>query len=724
MKRATAKKILCTLGPASLNPQAIKRLDELQVDLLRLNLSHTPVERIEELVSLIRAHSTIPICLDTQGAQVRTGPFSGGQVSLKTGTVVELVTAPQLGNEAVVPLYPASVIPQLAVGDLLTLDTSAVPLQVIEVGTTHWARVLNGGIVGSNKAASIDRTISLPHLTGPDRAAITLGLRLGIRNFALSFANQRSDVVSLREMVGDNVEIIAKIESRGGLRNLAEILKVSDAILIDRGDLSREVAIESMPFVQKEVIRQANAAQVPVYVATNLLESMVVSPRPNRAEANDVINTLLDGADGLVLAAETAIGKYPVQCVRMIQSMVRRYESRTGSLNLNGLESATSCLVAPHGDKLVQRVLSDYDLGAIQSLPLVPIDQLSMMDVTQIAIGTFSPLQGFMGREVLQCVLEHNRLPDGTVWPMPILLRLPAASPASFVPGETLALAEGGTIRALLQVEECFRFDLDNLAAKWFGTVDPAHPGVARLLRGSDRFVAGKVDLLSGAQPHRQPHELTPAQARYVFEHRQWQKVVGFHTRNVPHRAHEYLQFTALSEHQCDGIFIHPVIGPKKTGDFSGDIILKCYELLIDQFYAPGCALLGGFLTYSRYAGPREAVFTAICRQNFGCSHFIVGRDHTGVGNFYHPDASKRLFDEVGDVSIQPVFFDEVYYCEGCRSHVERCQHGRELGQQISGTLARTLLKQGKMPPPWYMREPVSALILEHLRNRNEVFAA
>ena len=719
-----SKKILCTLGTTSLNPQVIRRLAELNVGLFRLNLSHTPPNRVAEFVRLIRGNSDTPVCLDTQGAQMRTGSFATGSINLETGTIVELVAAPEMGDETRIPIYPAIVLPQLIMGDLFTLDTDAVPLQVIEEAPNWRARVLSRGNVGSNKAASIDRTILLPHLTDADREAIEIGRQEGVTHFALSFANRRSDVESLRELVGKDAQIISKIESRSGLSNLHDIMAVSDAILIDRGDLSREVAIEGLPFIQKEIISQANMAQVPVYVATNLLESMVTSPRPTRAEVNDVINTLLDGADGLVLAAETAIGEYPVQCASMINSLISQYESQSRVSGLDNLEAATSPLITPHGGSLVQRIVSGYDSQAIDSLPRLLVDERVIMDVAQIAIGTFSPLQGFMGIDALESVLDHHRLPDGTAWPLPILLQLPEASKDTPSLGETMGLTTGERVEALLHVDECFSFDLEELAKRWFGTADTAHAGVAKLLKGSNQFISGTVDLLSNSMPRKRSHELTPAQARHIFEARQWQKVVGFHTRNVPHRAHEYLQFTALNNNQCDGMFIHPVIGPKKSGDFSGDIILKSYQLLIDQFYGSGNALLGGFVTYSRYAGPREAVFTAICRQNFGCSHFIVGRDHTGVGDFYHPDASKQMFEEIGDIAIKPVFFDEVYYCQSCGDYVEHCQHGQDSSERISGTLARTQLQQGNMLPDWYLREPISALILEELKNGNEVFIA
>jgi len=211
---------------------------------------------------------------------------------------------------------------------------------------------------------------------------------------------------------------------------------------------------------------------------------------------------------------------------------------------------------------------------------------------------------------------------------------------------------------------------------------------------------------------------------RLIFQHHHWQKVVGFHTRNVAHRAHEYLQLAALNNHHCDGIFIHPIIGPKKSGDFSGSIILKTYQCLIKEFYPRHQVVLGGFASYSRYAGSREAVFTALCRKNFGCSHFVVGRDHTGVGSYYPSEASQQLFKAIGDIGIEPIFFGEIYYCKKCKSHVEDCEHGQKYGMSISGTEVRETLGQGKMLPNWYMREPISRLILEEVEDGKKVFVS
>lgn len=721
-----AKTILCTLGPASLTSEIISRLDELKVDLFRLNLSHTSVDEIKGLVELVRSVSQVPICLDTQGAQIRTGTFIGKHVRLRSGDLVELVSSPLQGGPGKVPLYPSTVIPQLVVGDLISIDVDAVPLQVIEVGETCLAKVLGSGSIGSNKAISLDRTIALAELTDVDHAAIELGLELGINNIALSFANRRQDIEILRDLVGEDVNITAKIESRQGLENLAEILQVSDSILIDRGDLSREVPIESIPFIQKDIIKRANQAKVPVYVATNLLESMVVNPHPTRAEANDVINTLLDGADGLVLAAEVAIGDYPVECLKMIRGLIQQFEAHTdpSPLGIKPVPALSWPLIVPHGDRLVKRVANASETFAIGSLPRFQVGEKVMMDAKQIAQGVFSPIEGFMGPDELESVLSRYQLLDGSVWPMPILFQLPDGQEFDFIKGETLGLTTraNSNVAALLHVESCFTADLKDLTARWYGTTDVNHPGVAGLMNESNRFVAGKVDLLDEGLKHQQPYHVTPAQSRKVFAQRQWQKVVGFHTRNVPHRAHEYLQMAALQKHQCDGIFIHPVTGTKKPGDFSSEIILNAYQLLIDQFYPPNVALLSGFEAYSRYAGPREAVFTALCRKNFGCSHFIVGRDHTGVGDYYAPEESQNLFQELGDIGIQPVFFDEIYYCDRCEVHVESCQHGTDYRKIISGTRIRETLSQGQLLPQWCLREPVSQLILEKLKNGSEVF--
>jgi pyruvate kinase len=430
------KKVLCTLGPSSLDSETIKRLDSLEVDLFRLNLSHTPVDQIEPLVNLIRANSSIPICLDTQGAQARTGNMSGGTIELTPGSVVELTADAGSGETGrFFPINPPSLLGQLAVNDMISVDFGGAMLQVTETGPKCLAQTVYGGIAGSNKALSIVGTpIDLPPLTESDYRAIELALQLDIYSIALSFANRREDVEHLRSLIGPEIQIIAKIESWDGLQDLDGILEMANSILIDRGDLSREVALETLPFAQKDIIGRANAAGVPVYVATNLLESMVTSPRPTRAEVNDVVNTLMDGADGLVLAAETAIGEYPVQCVKMIQGLIRQYEARQSSPR-QAVSPPLSGLIAPHGGRLIENIRSDYDMTDLKELPALELDEYEITDIYQLAVGAYSPLAGFMNREELESVLDKNRLPDGSVWTMPILLQLPEANIAGYSPG-------------------------------------------------------------------------------------------------------------------------------------------------------------------------------------------------------------------------------------------------------------------------------------------------
>lgn len=723
-------RVICTLGPASMTPRVLERLTDLGVDLLRINLSHTKLEDLDGLISQIQAHSSAPICLDTQGAQVRTGPLVGGRFTLEPDTMIEVSRMPDIGTATRLPLYPGTVVDELRVGDLITVDFDSVVLQVIETGAVCRARAMCGGVVGSNKAVSVDCTVTLRPLTELDEAALTLGRARGLKHVALSFTNRRSDVELARQLAGPEAEIISKVETRQALHNLDEILDAADAILIDRGDLSREVALERIPLMQKDIIARANAACVPVYVATNLLESMITGVRPTRAEVNDVVNTLLDGADGLVLAAETAIGRNPVGCVSMIRSLIGQYETRRTSGSVAAWQdqsSVVSGLIRPHGGRLVQAIEDEGLVARYERAPAtvrtVEADPLVVMDARQIATGAFSPLAGFMDRATLATVLASSRMPDGLVWPMPVLWPVPID--LSVHVGETLVLTRHSEPVATVHVQDVFEWAPGDLARQWFGTDDPSHPGVARVLAGSGRFVGGAVALWPTEARRRVPWELTPAQARTIFEHRQWQRVVGFHTRNVPHRVHEFLQTDALHRHHCDGVFVHPVIGPKKSGDFTGESVLQAYDHIIREHYPRGSAMVAGWATYSRYAGPREALFTAIVRQNFGCTHFIVGRDHTGVGNFYSPDASRQFVESLGsELGIQTLFSPEVTYCSACDAHVSGCEHADRFVQRISGTEAREALRRGEVLPDWFMRESVSQLILADLRAGKEVFVA
>ena len=318
--------ILCTLGPSSLRPDVIGRLDERGVDLFRVNLSHTPLEAVASTIELVRGCSATPICLDTEGAQVRCGVMAP-DVTLEEGQTVRLTAAGRVGTGKELVLQPSATLDILRPGSRLSVDFHGALLRVTEAapaGAT--ALVVEGGQVRSNKAVTVDPAPVLPALTDKDVAAIRVARSLGVRHFALSFASRAEDVALVRGLLGPDATVISKIESRAGIRNMDAIISTSDAVLIDRGDLSREVPLEHVPFYQKVVVRQANRWNRPVYVATNLLESMVTSRRPTVAEADDIANTLLDGVHGLVLAAETAIGVDPVGTVDMVLRMVAAFE--------------------------------------------------------------------------------------------------------------------------------------------------------------------------------------------------------------------------------------------------------------------------------------------------------------------------------------------------------------------------------------------------------------
>jgi pyruvate kinase len=318
--------ILCTLGPSSLRPEVIAGLDERGVDQFRVNLSHTPLEAVAPTIELIRRCSATPVCLDTEGAQVRCGPMAP-DVVLQEGRTVRLAATGRDGTAERLALQPAAALEALAPGSELSVDFNGALLRVIETTPTGaTALVVEGGLVRSNKAVTVDPAPALPALSDKDTRAIGIAASLGVRHFALSFASRAEDVALVRGLAGPGATVIAKIESRAGIRNMDDIISVSDAVLIDRGDLSREIPLEHVPFYQKVVVRQANRWNRSVYVATNLLESMVTSRRPTVAEADDIANTLLDGVHGLVLAAETAIGVDPVGTVDMVLRVIAAFE--------------------------------------------------------------------------------------------------------------------------------------------------------------------------------------------------------------------------------------------------------------------------------------------------------------------------------------------------------------------------------------------------------------
>jgi ATP sulfurylase len=718
--------VLCTLGPSSLNRSTIERLQSRGVDLFRINLSHTPLERVAETIAVIQSHSDVPVCLDTEGAQVRTGTLAA-DVEVQDRQHVKLTPEAVVGSCDRFTLTPPSVFDDLKPNSLIGVDFDGVVLLVLHQDR-HGADtvVLNGGRIGSNKAVTIDPAPRLPALSAKDVEAVRIGLEYGVKHFALSFANSAEDVKELRKLAGPSATIIAKIESRRGVRNIDEILAESDEILIDRGDLSREVPLENLPFLQKAIIRKANIAKVPVNVATNLLESMITNRKPTRAELNDIVNTMLDGANGLVLAAETAIGSHPVRTVDIVLGLIERYRrSLEGYRIADLLDGGSVLLPSPHGTATHRpvRTLSVESSMRRHSTryPSIEIDLETAMDVEQIAHGVYSPIRGFMTREELEGVLDRHRLPDGQVWTMPIVLQGKSQEFAAFQPGQSIRLIDPrtGESTAILHLEDKYEVEPENIAKRWFGTADPAHPGVAKFLSRGVALLGGPIEYLGPASVARSPYQLTPQQTRIIFDIKGWTKIVAFHTRNVPHRGHEHVISHACERANADGVLIHPVIGPKKSGDFTTHAVMGAYEKLISA-RIPN-ALLAAFSTYSRFCGPREAVFTALCRKNFGCTHFVLGRDHTGVGNFYGPNENRDLFESLGDIGIAPVFFDSVYYSEATNSTVEAGALSDGL-REISGTAVRQALVQSSAIPDWCMDEDISRWLHEQRAAGVELF--
>jgi len=725
MKNST-KEIWCTIGPSSLSDYTLKRLEELGVSLLRINMSHTKLEDVASVITYIHERTSVPVCLDTEGAQIRTGNL-GRNYFLSDNSIIRVKKLSVSDEAGIISFYPHGITDLIEVGDFISIDFQLVIAQVIQKDEEGLLlRILSEGSIGSNKAVSVlNRDIRLPVLTEKDIKAIAIGYDLGVKHVALSFANEGDDILYLRNLSPKDVFIISKIETIRGMANLENIAIESDALLIDRGDLSRQVSIEQIPAVQKQIIQYANKSGIKIYVATNLLESMVKSPFPTRAEVNDIFNTLSDGADGLVLAAETAIGKYPVNCVTMVSKIMKEFLGVGDTFSIQKLnERDFYFLTKPHGGILINRLNLDFDIDSLNEYQAIDVDESALLSAEQIALGTFSPLQGFMTKEEVTSVLKNYMLPNGIVWPIPIVLQVKKSEVNKLKIGKRVALRLQGTnnVYATLEIQDVYTYDFDDMAINMFGANDLGHPGVQQLRSRGEYFIGGPIELIRRLPSEHKHYELTPKQVRLIFENKSWSKIVGFHTRNVIHGAHEYLQMTALEKYHCDGLFVHPIIGPKKRGDYTAEIILKSYELMVNNHYPKGKVLLSAFQNYSRYSGPREAVFTALCRKNFGCSHFIVGRDHTGVGNYYEPDSAKKLFELLGDIGIIPIYFNEQYYCEKCGTYVDNCRHGSQHMISISGTEGREMLLKNKLPPSWFMREDISNLILNELKAGKEVF--
>ncbi len=375
----------------------------------------------------------------------------------------------------------------------------------------------------------------------------------------------------------------------------------------------------------------------------------------------------------------------------------------------------------PHGGRLVNRVLrADRRVARVEearSLPAIPLDVEAIKDVKGVAGGTYSPLTGFLGREDYDRVLDDGRLASDVPWTIPLVLAAPPGRP---VPGEgdlVALVGSNGEPVATLLVEEVHPFDRERHARAVFGTTDAAHPGVARLPPSGARLLGGPIELLDGSRTTFPEVNLAPAETRVLFRERGWRTIAGYQTRNPPHRAHEHLHKIVLS--LVDGLFVNPVVGRKKPGDFRDEVVLDAYRALLAAYYPRDRVALGVLPYEMKYAGPREAIHHAIVRKNFGCSHFVVGRDHAGVGSFYRPDEAIEAFDAYPDLGIAPIAVRGAHrWCRACGSlESERtCPHSASATVPVSGTLLRDILRNGGEASPEIVRPEVLAAIAKHDR--------
>jgi sulfate adenylyltransferase len=368
---------------------------------------------------------------------------------------------------------------------------------------------------------------------------------------------------------------------------------------------------------------------------------------------------------------------------------------------------------SPHGSKLINRfVLSDRK--NMDGMYTLQVSNELRNDVENIADGIFSPLEGFVGEQDFKSIVSTGRLSNGIAWTVPISLDIDEQEARKMEDAGQVALASDNNEKfAILHVEEVYSFDKIACARSIYQTDDTKHPGVEKMVNMKDRLVGGKVDVIKRIeQSPLRKYRMTPVDTRGEISRKGWRSVVGFQTRNVPHVAHEMLQKAALNLY--DGLFINPLIGKKKQGDFKDELILSTYIALIDSYYPKQMVMFATLHTDMQYAGPKEAIHHAIMRKNFGCSHFIVGRDHAGVGNYYHPFAAQDIFKDYTDLEIQPVFFPAFYYCKRCLmySNERNCPHGREFREELSGTNMRKMVGLGEMPPNHLMRPEVAKMIV------------